>query len=194
VKQTVFPEIAEARDGEQVRFWVPGCATGEEAYSLAIAWAEAIGMPPAGNKSLQVFATDISEPSIDKARLGVYPANIVPDVSFERLERFFKPVEGGYRVSEAIRELCVFARHDLTRDPPFSRLDLISLRNVLIYLGPPLQRRVLPLLHLALRPGGFLLLGEAESVGGFTDLFSLLDKKAKIYGRREPAPFIAPAP
>ena len=194
LKQTVFPRIAEAREGEQVRFWVPGCATGEEAYSLAIAWAEAIGIPAEGKKSLQVFATDISQPSIDTARLGVYPEGIAADVSAERLGRYFKAVEGGYRVSEEIRESCVFARHDLTRDPPFSRLDLISLRNVLIYLGPLLQRRVLPSLHFALRPGGFLLLGEAESVNGFTDLFSSLDKKAKIFTRREASPLIPPAP
>lgn len=194
LKQSVFPRIAEAREDEQVRFWVPGCATGEEAYSLAIAWAEAIGISQEGKKSLQVFATDISQPAIDKARLGVYPEGITADVSAERLGRFFKAVEGGYRVSEEIRESCVFARHDLTRDPPFSRLDLISLRNVLIYLGPLLQRRVLPSLHFALRPGGFLLLGEAESANGFTDLFSLLDKKAKIFARREASPFIPPAP
>jgi two-component system CheB/CheR fusion protein len=195
LKQSVFPQIAQARNGEQVRFWVPGCATGEEAYSLAIAWAEVVGVThQAGKKSLQVFATDINQQAIDTARLAVYPSGIAADVSPKRLERFFAPADGGYKVSERIRELCVFARQDLTRDPPFSKLDLISLRNVLIYLGPLLQRRVLPSLHFALRPGGFLLLGEAESLGGFTDLFSLLDKKAKIYTRREASPFIPPAP
>ena len=193
LKQTVFQHIIEARGGEQVRFWVPGCATGEEAYSLAIAWVESVGITHAGKKSLQVFATDISQQAIDKARAGIYPGGIAADVSPERLERFFTPVEGGYKVAEAIRELCVFARHDLTRDPPFSKLDLVSLRNVLIYLGPLLQRRVLPSLHFALRPGGFLLLGEAESVGGFTDLFSLVDKKAKVYARREALALIPPA-
>ena len=118
---------------------------------------------------------------IDRARSAIYPETIAADVSPERLERFFSRLDSGYQIVKSIRETCVFAKHDLTRDPPFSRLDLISLRNVLIYLGPLLQRRVMPLLHFALRPGGFLMLGESESVGGFTDLFSLVDKKGKIY-------------
>ncbi len=167
-----------------MRFWVPGCASGEEAYSLAMAWAEFQGANHLEKTSFQIFASDINQQVIDKARLAIYPESIVSDVSPERLERFFSRVDTGYQIVKSIRETCVFAKHDLTRDPPFSKLDLISLRNVLIYLGPLLQRRVMPLLHFALRPGGFLMLGESESVGGFTDLFSLVDKKSKIYAAR----------
>ena len=183
LKGTVFPQIAEAQAEGQVRFWVPGCASGEEAYSLAMAWAEFRGEDHVDKASFQIFASDINQQVIDKARSAVYPVSIVSDVTPERLARFFSRVDQGYQIAKNIRETCVFARHDLTRDPPFSRIDLISLRNVLIYLGPILQRRVMPALHFALRPGGFLMLGESESVGGFTDLFRLLDKKGKIYVR-----------
>jgi two-component system CheB/CheR fusion protein len=192
LKQEVFPLIAEAQAGSQVRFWVPGCASGEEAYSLAMAWAEFQGTNQLEKTQIQIFASDINQQVIDKARLAIYPESIAADVSPERLERFFSRVDAGYQIDKSIRETCVFAKHDLTRDPPFSRLDLISLRNVLIYLGPLLQRRVMPLLHFALRPGGFLMLGESESVGGSTDLFSLVNKKAKIYTAR-PGSF-APLP
>jgi chemotaxis methyl-accepting protein methylase/serine phosphatase RsbU (regulator of sigma subunit)/PAS domain-containing protein len=184
LKQEIFPRIAEAETASRVRFWVPGCATGEEAYSLAMTWAEFQGTDHLEKTQLQIFASDINQQVIDKARLAVYPESIASDVSPERLERFFSRVDAGYQIIKSIREMCVFAKHDLTRDPPFSRLDLISLRNVLIYLGPLLQRRVIPLLHFALRPGGFLLLGESESVGGATDLFSIVDKKAKVYAAR----------
>ena len=128
-----------------------------------------------------MFASDINQKVIDKARAAIYPESIASDVSPERLRRFFSRVDSGYQVVKSIREMCVFAKHDLTRDPPFSKLDFISLRNVLIYLGPLLQRRVMPLMHFALRPGSFLMLGESESVGSFSDLFSLIDKKSKIY-------------
>lgn len=192
LKRDIFPLIAEAQAGSQVRFWVPGCASGEEAYSLAMAWAEFQGTNHLEKTKIQIFASDINQQVIDKARLAIYPESIAPDVTAERLERFFSRVDTGYQIDKSIRETCVFAKHDLTRDPPFSRLDLISLRNVLIYLGPLLQRRVMPLLHFALRPGGFLMLGESESVGGSTDLFSLVDKKAKIYTAR-PGSF-APLP
>ncbi|MHB0979520.1 MAG: chemotaxis protein CheB [Thermoleophilia bacterium] len=193
LKQKSFPEIAEAKAGGQVRFWVPGCASGEEAYSLAIAWAEFVGTGDPGGLPFTVFATDINQQVIDKARAGVYPQSIASDVSPERLERFFSPVEGGYRVVKSLRDACVFSKHDLTRDPPFSRLDLVSLRNVLIYLGPLLQHRVMPLLHFSLLPRAFLLLGESESIGAFTHLFALVDKKAKIYVRRESVIAAAPA-
>jgi chemotaxis methyl-accepting protein methylase len=185
LKQLAFPKIVEATAGAQARIWVPGCASGEEAYSLAIAWAEFVGEDCPSKLSFQVFATDINQQVVDRARAGVYPKSINADVSPERLERFFTAVEGGYRVKKSLRDTCVFARHDLTRDPPFSRLDLISLRNVLIYLDPLLQRRVMPLLHFALRPGAFLVLGESESIAGFSDLFTLADKTAKLYVRRE---------
>ena len=192
LKHKVFPLIAEAQGGGQVRFWVPGCSSGEEAYSLAMAWTEFQSDSHVDQTPFQIFASDINKQVIDTARAAVYPGTIAADVTPERLERFFSRVDGGYQVAKAVRENCVFARHDLTRDPPFSRLDLISLRNVLIYLGPLLQRRVMPLLHFALRSGGFLMLGESESVGGFTDLFSLADKPGKIYSAR--ATGLAPIP
>ena len=199
LKEKFFPQIAGARAGEQVRFWVPGCSTGEEAYSLAIAWAEFVSERSVDKSSLQIFASDVNQQVIDKARRGIYPAGIASDVSQERLARFFtkvdaeSQVEAGYQIAKGIRETCVFAKHDLTRDAPFSKLDLVSLRNVLIYLGPLLQRRIIPTLHFALRPGGFLLLGESESVGGFTDLFSLVDRKAKIHTRKESLAAVAPS-
>ncbi len=192
LKEKIFPQIAGAKADDQVRFWVPGCSTGEEAYSLAIAWAEFLGGKRLAKSSVQVFASDINQQVIDKARTGVYPSSITSDVSPDRLARFFIKVDAGYQVAKDIRESCVFAKHDLTRDPPFSKLDLISLRNVLIYLGPLLQRRIMPILHFGLRPGGFLLLGESESIGGFTDLFSLVDKRAKIYVSKEGAPATVP--
>ena len=195
LKKNIFPQIAEAQAGAQLRFWVPGCASGEEAYSLAMAWVEFEGDNHLEERSFQIFASDINQQVIDKARKASYPESIISDVSPERLERFFSRVDSGYQVVKSIREMCVFAKHDLTRDPPFSKLDLISLRNVLIYLGPLLQRRVMPLLHFALRPGGFLMLGESESVGGFTDLFSLVDKKGKIYVTRSGGlPLVPPHP
>jgi two-component system CheB/CheR fusion protein len=184
LKRDVFPLIAEARAGGQVRFWVPGCASGEEAYSLAMAWAEFQGADQSDKTQLQVFASDINQQVIDKARLAIYPESITADVTPERLARFFSRVDAGFQIDKGLRDICVFAKHDLTRDPPYSKLDLISLRNVLIYLGPLLQRRVMPLMHFALRPAGFLVLGESESIGGSTDLFSLVDKKAKIYRAR----------
>ena len=198
LKQDIFPRIAEAEAGSQVRFWVPGCASGEEAYSLAIAWAEFQGTNHLERAQLQIFASDINQQVIDKARLAIYPEGIASDVTPQRLERFFSRVDTGYQiVKSSIRETCVFAKHDLTRDPPFSRLDLISLRNVLIYLGPLLQRRVMPLLHFALRPGGFLMLGESESVGGFTPIYSLwLTRRARStrLGREASLPYLPPRP
>jgi two-component system, chemotaxis family, CheB/CheR fusion protein len=195
LKEKFFPQIAESRTGGQTRFWVPGCASGEEAYSLAMTWVEFQGANNVERLPFQVFASDINQQVIDKARRAIYPESSMSGVSPERLERFFSRVDAGYQVVKSIREACVFARHDLTRDPPFSRLDLISLRNVLIYLGPLLQRRVMPLLHFALRPGGFLMLGESESVGGFIDLFSLVDRKGKIYTVRPGGvAFVPPSP
>jgi chemotaxis methyl-accepting protein methylase/serine phosphatase RsbU (regulator of sigma subunit) len=195
LKEEFFPQIASARGGERVRFWVPGCSTGEEAYSLAIAWAEFLDGSQPGKASLQVFASDINQQVIDKARTGIYPQSITEDVSQERLSHFFQRVKGGYQITKEVRETCVFAKHDLSRDPPFSRIDLISLRNVLIYLGPTLQRRIMPLLHFALRPEGFLLLGDSESIGGFTDLFSAAHKKVRIYARRDrPVSVVPPIP
>jgi two-component system CheB/CheR fusion protein len=164
-----------------LRVWVPGCATGEEVYSIAMCLLEGTG---AHNPSLQIFATDLSEAALAKARDGKYPETIARDLSSDRLRRFFSKVGGQYQISKAIRDMCVFARHDLTSDPPFSRLDLISCRNVLIYLEPALQERVFATFHYALRPEGFLVVGTAETAGGSSALFSAVDDKHRIYARR----------
>ena len=167
-------------EDEPIRIWVPGCATGEEAYSLAISLLEFLG-DMASNVQIQIFATDIEDGVIDKARLGIYPEAITDDVSAERLRRFFVKVPGGYQVSKTIRSMCVFAKQNLIKDPPFSRLDLISCRNVLIYFGPVLQKKVIPVFHFALKPSGFLMLGKSEALSAFPELFTLVDKKLKIF-------------
>jgi len=182
--EKVFPMIVpEGRHEKPVRIWVPGCSSGEEAYSIAIALAEYLG-DRASSTVVQIFATDIDEVAIRRARSGVYPENIIQDVSPNRLRRYFTQVEGGYQVNKSIRDLCVFAVQNVTKDPPFSRLDLISCRNLLIYLGGVLQKRVMRTFHYALNHDGFLLLGTAESVGEFTDLFRAVDAKSKIYARK----------
>lgn len=169
---------------QPMRVWVPGCATGEEVFSLAICLQEVLEerkriLP------LQFFGTDISEIALDRARQGMYPEIIADDVSQERLRRFFVKTETGYQICKAIRESCIFARHDVTRDPPFSNLDLVSCRNLLIYLDQSAQRRVLPVFHYALRPHGLLMLGSAESVSAGPDLFAPIDHPNRIYSRRE---------
>jgi two-component system CheB/CheR fusion protein len=166
-----------------IRVWIPGCSTGEEAYSLAIALLEFLG-DRAASTQMQIFATDVSEGIIQKARNGVYPESIAIDVSADRLKRFFQKADGGYQISKTVRDACVFAKQDIGKDPPFSKLDMISCRNVMIYMGPLLQKRVIPLFHYALNPNGILFLGSAETVGGFTDLFVSLDKKYKIYAKK----------
>ena len=178
--RTVVPKIVDRQGkGEAIRVWVPGCSTGEEPYSIAIALLEALG-ERGTDVPIQIFATDLSGEMIDRARAGIYLEGAVHGLGRERLERFFSPVVGGYRINKAVRNLCVFVKHDLTRDPPFAHLDLISCRNVLIYFGASLQKRVFPLFHYCLDPGGFLLLGQAESVpvGG---LFAPVDGTQKLY-------------
>jgi two-component system, chemotaxis family, CheB/CheR fusion protein len=184
VKQKLLPALLKNRGAEAgLRLWVPGCSTGEEAYSLAICIVEYLGEKGSG-VPVQVFATDLSEGAIEKARAGVYRNNVEVEVSPERLRRFFVKTEGGYQISKPIREMCVFARHDMTKDPPFSRLDVISCRNLLIYLQPFFQKRIIPLFHYALKPQGYLILGTAETVGSHSDLFSLVDRKHRIYARK----------
>lgn len=184
LKTKVFPIIAKDRTPDSpIRIWVAGCSTGEEAYSIAICLLEFLSNQVISTP-IQIFATDINEVAIEKARSGIYKQNQVLDVSPERLQRFFVPVEGGYQISKPVRELCVFARQNLISDPPFSRLDLISCRNVLIYLGSSIQKKLLPVFHYGLKPTGFLMLGTSETVGEFTDLFTLLDRKYKIYSRK----------
>ena len=182
----VFPAILGSHGQDApLRIWVPGCATGEEAYSIAICLLEFLGTkgvaPP-----IQIFGTDVSQSAIQKARTGTYLENIALDVSPDRLRRFFVQVKGGgYQISKSVRDLCVFAQHDMIKDAPFSRLDLVSCRNLLIYLGPVLQRKILPMFHYALQPHGFLMLGSSETVGSFTHQFHLVDKKNKIYAKKE---------
>jgi len=184
LKTEIFPKLLEDRpDGAPIRVWVPGCATGEEAYSLAIAFLEFLGDRTA-QFPLQIFATDISETALEVARQGTYVENIALDVSATRLRRFFVKVDRGYQISKGVRDVCIFARQDVTRDPPFSRLDLISCRNMLIYLDRLLQNKVFPVFHYAIRRGGYLLLGSSETAGNFSDLFTLVDKKHKIFMRK----------
>jgi two-component system CheB/CheR fusion protein len=176
--------LARGSSPQTIRVWVPGCSTGEEVYSIAISLLELVSDRP-NDTLIQMFATDISERALEKARAGIYPFEIRKRVSAERLRRFFVKLEDGYQVSKRVRDLCIFARQNVAQDPPFSRLDLISCRNVLIYLGAALHKRILPTLHYALKPRGLLMLGSSESVGAFTTLFHLEDRKSKIYLRRE---------
>jgi two-component system, chemotaxis family, CheB/CheR fusion protein len=183
LKSTVFPTLVDKGSDVPIRIWVAGCSTGEEAYSIAICLLEFLDRQPI-QPPIQIYATDISDRAIEKARSGFYQQSMVADVSPERLQRFFVPVEGGYQISKSVRELCVFAKQNLCSDPPFSKLDLISCRNVLIYLGAALQRKVLPTFHYGLKPTGFLMLGTSETTGEASDLFTLVDKKQKIYAKR----------
>jgi len=183
----VFPDLFKDRpEYEPFRVWVPGCSTGEEAYSIAICVMEYLG-DRAINMNIQIFATDVNEAVINKARMGIYPKSIEAAVSPERLKRFFVEMANGYQINKMVRDRCVFARHDMTKDPPFSRLDLISCRNVIIYLGRVLQKKIFPIFHFALKQKGVLLLGRSESVGEFADLFELIDKTNKVYKRKTAA-------
>ncbi|MEO6773995.1 MAG: chemotaxis protein CheB [Kofleriaceae bacterium] len=166
-----------------VRVWVPGCSSGEEVYSIAMLLIERLGE----QRSIQLFGTDLSENAIEIARRGRYPATIAARVGVERIERFFQRDQHGFRIRRDVRERCVFVRHDLVTDPPFSKLDLVSCRNVLIYLGPPLQQRVVPILHYALNQPGLLILGRAETISGFEMLFSTVDAEARIFARKPAA-------
>lgn len=180
----VFPALVERTPpSECIRIWVPGCSTGQEAYSLAMLLTEFLD-GAAHKPRIQIFGTDLSERAIETARLGEYPDAIKNEVSTPRLERFFTRTERGWRIAKALRECCIFVRHDLTVDPPFSKLDLISCRNVLIYLGPSLQQGVIPMFHYALAHPGYLLLGPAEGISGFESLFSPLAPGLQIYARR----------
>jgi two-component system CheB/CheR fusion protein len=179
--QHVLRPLAERkRDGAAIRIWVPGCATGEEAYAIAICLLEALA-DQADRFAIKLFGSDLSDAAIATARLGRYPEAALAAVSPERLARFFERAEGGYRVGQRVRDLCVFVKHDLTRDPPFARLDLISCRNVLIYFDAELQRRVIPLLHYCLDTPGYLFLGRSEALTGFSDLFAPVDKGQRIF-------------
>jgi two-component system CheB/CheR fusion protein len=186
LKKKIFPRLMKQRaPGSPIRIWVPGCATGEEVYSLAICLHEFLGKNQ-NNKAMQIFGTDVSEAMVARSRSGVYPRSIESQVTPERLRRYFqKTAHDGYQISKFIRDVCIFAKQNVAEDPPFSKLDIISCRNLLIYLGLPLQKKVLPTFHYSLRPGGFLMLGTSETIGKFSNLFSLVDKRNKIYVRNE---------
>src|SRR6476661_2067856 len=181
LRELVFPTITQNKSAETpVRVWVAGCSTGEEVYSIAICLLEFIASQ-AYEPPIQIFGTDASEHSINKARTAIFSDSIVGEVSPERLRRFFMKVDKGYQISKRVRDLCIFARQNLCYDPPFSKMDLISCRNVLIYMGGELQKRILPTFHYALRPNGFLLLGNSETIREFTDLFHIADRKHKFF-------------
>lgn len=192
LQEEALPKLLAAYpNGANLRAWVAGCSTGEEAYTLAIAFKEVQDkLRLAGRYSLQIFATDLDPDAIDKARQGFYPANIAQDVSEERLKRYFIDDVHGYRVAKDIREMVVFAPQNIIMDPPFTKLDILTCRNVLIYLGPELQKKLLPLFHYSLKPHGVLMLGSAETIGGYTDLFLPLDGRSKLY-LRSPSPLRA---
>jgi two-component system CheB/CheR fusion protein len=185
LRRDVLPALlASAAPRGVLRAWVPGCSTGEEAYSLALAFKEAAEpFEPLRHVSLQIFATDLDRDAIDRARLGLYPDNIAADVSAEQLRRFFVQEERGYRIGKEVREMVVFAPQNIIMDPPFTRLDMISCRNLLIYLSSELQKKLIPLFHYSLNPGGLLFLGSAETIGTFSRLFSPLDSKVRLYRR-----------
>jgi two-component system CheB/CheR fusion protein len=185
LQEKVLPELLAAYPaGATLRAWVAGCSTGEEAYTLAMCFREVLQrMKPSERFSLQIFATDLDPDAIAKARRASYPANIVADVSPERLKQFFVEDGDGYRVGKEVRETVVFATQNATMDPPFTNLDILTCRNLLIYLGPELQKRLLPLFHYSLKPGGILMLGSAESIGGNTELFEPLEAAARLFRR-----------
>lgn len=172
--------------GRVLRAWSTGCSSGEEAYSLAMVFKEALArVQPKASFTLQIFATDLDRDAIDKARQGFYPANIAADVSAERLERFFIHEDNGYRIGKEIREMVTFATQNVIMDPPFTKLDILICRNLLIYLTPELQKKLLPLFHYSLNPGGILFLGSAETVSAHPDLFAALSLKSRLFRRRE---------
>jgi two-component system CheB/CheR fusion protein len=186
LEEQVIPKLFDDKPaGGVVRVWSTGCSTGEEAYSIAILLQERMEALKQ-SYTVQVFATDIDSRAIAVARAGLYPASIATDISPQRLARFFtlEPASSSYRIHKSIRDMLVFSEQDVLKDPPFSKLDLLSCRNLLIYLGAELQKRLIPLFHYALKPGGMLFLGTSEGVGNFTDLFTVIDRKAKLYQRK----------
>ncbi len=190
LQQKIFPRLVKNHQGrpahDTLRVWTLGCSTGQEAYSIAMCWME-FAAKTRTHLALQIFSTDVHLPYLDRARSGVYSQSLLQDVSEERLRRFFVEVEGGFRVSKPIRDICVFARQNALTDPPFSQIDLISCRNMLIYVRPELQQKIIPVLHFALKPGGVLFLGPAESVGSHSELFASLDPKLRFFVRKQGA-------
>ncbi|MER8953722.1 PAS domain-containing protein [Mesorhizobium sp. M0833] len=187
LEDKIIPQIFEGKSAsDAVRVWVPGCATGEEVFSIGMLMRERIDKLSAPPR-VQIFATDIVEPALAVARAARYPEALLHGLSPQRRQRFFHSDGESYVLGPEVRELCIFSPHSVIRDPPFSRIDMISCRNLLIYFGPQIQNRVIPIFHYALRPGGYLFLGTSESVGQYSDLFATVDKKHRIFQAREHA-------
>uniref|UniRef100_Q01WE0 Signal transduction histidine kinase with CheB and CheR activity n=1 Tax=Solibacter usitatus (strain Ellin6076) TaxID=234267 RepID=Q01WE0_SOLUE len=187
-KRLAFPQLVRLGLGPRtIRAWIPGCSSGEEVYSIAIAMVEFLEREDL-EYSVQIFGTDVSENVIAKARAGIYDQSSLLNVSAERLRRFFVRTETGYQITRAIRDMCVFSRHNIAKDPPLSRMNLISCRNLLIYFAPALQRRVIGTFVYALHPGGVLILGSSETLGSLAEMFSTIDEGNRIYSRRSNLP------
>ena len=194
LRDGVLPALLAGRPpGTQIRAWVPGCSTGEEAYTLAMVFREAVEQSaPLGRYTLQVFATDLNRDAVERARNGVFPSGIAGDISPQRLSRFFVKEEGSYRVAREIREMVVFAPQNVVMDPPFTKLDILICRNLLIYFEPELQQKLLPVFHFALRPGGILFLGTAENLGAQRDLFDPIEGTRRLFRRSESGGLVLP--
>jgi len=186
LRTDVFPKLMANREmGVPIRIWVTGCSTGEEVYSVAISLIEFLGQD-VSHTPIQIFASDIGEGAIQAARVGEYSETKIKNVSPERLGRFFtKKEDGNYKIAKSIRDICLFSRHDLTKDPPYTKIDLICCRNLLIYFGPTLQKHVIPFFHYALKPEGFLWLGKSETIGGFSELFSVVNKNERTFQKKD---------
>jgi two-component system CheB/CheR fusion protein len=186
LKKTLYPKIVKSKSpGEPIRIWVPACSTGQEAYSQAMMMVEVLGEKAAG--VVQIFATDLSELAINKARLGIYSKDEVADVTPTRLNRFFTKIDGSYRIVKSIRDLCIFATHNVLKDPPFSKLDVVSCCNLMIYLEAVLQKKIMSTFHYALNNYGYLILGKSETIGSSSYLFNQVDKKYKVYAKKKDA-------
>jgi two-component system CheB/CheR fusion protein len=191
LKETVLPRIFRSKTrGEPLRVWVAGCSTGEEVYSIAITVLEYLQQHKS-SVPIQIFGTDVSEAVIEQARAGIYSESAVSAISRARIRQFFRRADGGYQIIKRVREMCIFARQDLTKDPPYSRLDLLTCRNVLIYMEPVLQKKVISVVHYALKPHGFLMLGKSESISGFSELFTPVGRKNKIYSKQSSSKHLA---
>jgi two-component system, chemotaxis family, CheB/CheR fusion protein len=182
--EAVFPRLVKNRQSaESIRIWIAGCATGEEAYSTGICIAEYLDQKKL-NVPVQIFSTDLDEKAIEKARLGIYSKNAIQHISPQRLKKFFVKLDGHYQIVKPVRDMCIFSVHNLIKDPPFSRIDLISCRNVLIYIEAAPQRKILHSFHYALKPSGFLLLGKSESIGNASELYQPMEKDSKLYTKK----------
>jgi two-component system CheB/CheR fusion protein len=185
LRKTLLPKIIASKSpSEPIRVWIPACSTGQEAYTLAILMMEALG-EKATTTTVQIFATDLSEPAINKARLGIYSNDEVANVPPKKLDHYFNRVDGSYRIIKSIRDICIFATHNVLKDPPFSRVDLVSCSNLLIYLEPILQKRLISTFHYALNPNGYLVLSKSETIGNANQLFFQVDKKARVYSKKK---------